>query len=97
MCTGAGTACPLSYSAQQEGRVAMDSAVQGELVLEPRVNLTAMAEIVRDLLAGGVSRPQDGVWLRERAQAAGLDAQEGAALDALRALSMVTLICQRLT
>ena len=63
----------------------MGIAGQGELVLEPRVHLTAMAEIVRDLLAGGVARLQDGVWLRERAQAAGLDAQEGAALEALRA------------
>jgi hypothetical protein len=62
----------------------MGIAVQGELEMEPRLNLTVMAEIVRDLLAGGVSRLQDGVWLRERAETVGLDAQEGAALEALR-------------
>jgi hypothetical protein len=62
----------------------MSVAMHGELTMEPQVNVTAMAEIVHDLLAGGVSRLQDGVWLRQRARAAGLAAQESAALEALR-------------
>ncbi len=63
----------------------MNTAMYDELVMEQRVNVTAMADIVHDLVTGGISRLQDSGWLRERATAAGLDRHEGAALDALRA------------
>ncbi len=62
----------------------MTTAICGELVLEPRLNVTAMAEIVQELVGGGVARSQDGRWVQERAQAAGLGQHERAALEALR-------------
>ncbi len=62
----------------------MKTDICGELVLEPRLNVTAMAVIVQDLVGGGVARLQDGRWLRERAQAADLGQHERAALEALR-------------
>ncbi len=52
--------------------------------MEPQVHVTALVEIVRDLLAGGPSRWGDGTWLREHAAAAGLDAHERAVLEELR-------------
>lgn len=48
------------------------------------VHITELAAIVRDLVAGGVARLHDDQWFRDRAMAAGLDAHECAALDALR-------------
>jgi len=57
----------------------------GEAAPRPCVHVAAMAAIVRDLLAGGRDRVQDGPWLRERMRAAGLDRQECAALETLRA------------
>ena len=56
-----------------------------EAVLEPHVHITAMAAIVRDLLAGGRDRLQDVPWLHSCIRAAGLDRHESAALEALRA------------
>lgn len=63
----------------------MDMGMHGELVMEPQVNVVALADIVHDLIAGGFSRLQDGRWLRERAVAVGLDRHERSALEALRA------------
>jgi len=63
----------------------METGMHGELVMEPQVHVAALADIVHDLVAGGLSHLQDGGWLRARATAAGLDRDEGAALEALRA------------
>lgn len=54
-----------------------------ETSLLPRVGLGAMADIVRDLLAGGQARLQDEAWLQERLDAAGLSPQETGALEDL--------------
>ncbi len=63
----------------------MNTAMQGALVMEPQVNVTALADIVHDLVTGGVSRLHDERWLHERAAVAGLDRHERGALEALRA------------
>ena len=55
-----------------------------EAALEPRVPVTAMAAIVRDLLARDGVRLQDDRWLRQRATLDGLGAHAYAALEALR-------------
>ena len=55
------------------------------LAPEPRVQVTAMAGIVRDLVVGGRARLRDSMWLRRRVAAAGLSPQEGTALEELRA------------
>ncbi len=62
----------------------MNTAVYDELMMEQRVNVTAMADIVHDLVTGGVSRLRDGGWLRQRAAIAGLSRHECGALEALR-------------
>lgn len=54
------------------------------MVGESQVNVAALADIVHDLVAGGLSRLQDDGWLDERATAAGLDAHERGALERLR-------------
>ncbi len=51
---------------------------------EPVLDLAAMAAIVRELLTGDAARRQDGSWLRERAEAAGLEGLACQALEALR-------------
>lgn len=48
------------------------------------VNVTAMAGIVRDMIAAGAHGPHDEAWLLHRATAAGLDRDERAALRALQ-------------
>lgn len=48
-------------------------------------NVSAMADIVHDLVAGGLSLLQNAQWLRERAEATGLGLPEYEALEALRA------------
>jgi hypothetical protein len=53
--------------------------------MESLLDVAAMAAIVHDLLAGGLSLLQDAQWLRERAEAAGLGLPEYEALEALRA------------
>jgi hypothetical protein len=63
----------------------MNTAMYDELVMEQRVNVTAMADIVHDLVAGAAAYLHDSRRLRERAEAAGLDAHECAALENLRA------------
>jgi len=63
----------------------MDMGTHGELAVESRVDVVALAAVVHDLVAGGFSRLQDGRWLRERAVAVGLDRHERGALEALRA------------
>lgn len=55
-----------------------------ELVMEPPVQVSAMATIVQELISGGDTGPQDGVWLHHRAERAGLDTNEYGALEALR-------------
>ena len=62
-----------------------DIGTYDELAAEPRVDVLAIAEIVQDLLAGGLSRLRDGSWLRERSEAAGLGRHEYAALQAFGA------------
>jgi hypothetical protein len=54
------------------------------MTLEPLIDLTAMARIVRDLLAGGEERLRDAGRLHTHAVAAGLDGHACAALEALR-------------
>ena len=54
------------------------------LTLEPQIDLTAMARIVRDLLAGGEERLHDGRWLHARAADDGVGTHACAALEALR-------------
>jgi len=63
---------------------AIRPAVVSEATSGPRVHVNAIAAIVRDLLAGGRGRLQDGLWLCERMRAANLDRQECAALEALQ-------------
>ncbi len=57
--------------------------MDGELALDPRVNVVAMAQIVYDLCAGGLVRVQDMDWLRAHANAALLGRHEYEALQAL--------------
>ncbi len=54
------------------------------MTLEPPIDLTAMARIVHDLLAGGEERLRDADWLRRHTAAARLDVHACAALEALR-------------
>jgi hypothetical protein len=60
------------------------------MTLESQIDLTAMARIVQDLLAGGEERLRDAGWLRRRTAAACLDMHACAALEALR-----QRLCQR--
>lgn len=54
----------------------------GTLIMEPQVNVTAMADIVRTLIAdAGLEREVH--WLHERTAAAGLGTHASAALEAL--------------
>ena len=62
----------------------MSDGIAGELTTEPIVDLAAMAQIVRGLVAGGAALQRDGRWLRERAAAADLSAQACQALEAVR-------------
>lgn len=55
-----------------------------EMALDTQVHVSAMADIVRDLLAAEPARRWDDAWLRQRAQDAGLDRHECAALEMLR-------------
>ncbi len=63
----------------------MNANMPGELVMQPRVNVSALADIVEEMVAGGVSRLQDRQWLCQHATAAGLGQHEQAALETLRA------------
>ncbi len=56
-----------------------------ELAAEPPVNVVAMAQIVNDLFAHGLSRVQDMEWLHAHDNAALLGRHEYAALQALGA------------
>lgn len=60
------------------------ATVYSEMALDTPVHVSAIAAIVRDLLAGDRARLQNDRWLCERAQDAGLDRHERAALEALR-------------
>ncbi len=62
----------------------MHASTGGRLAMEPQVNVAAMAEIIKELVAGEAFRLQDGGWLCRRAEAAGLGTHEYAALEALR-------------
>lgn len=53
------------------------------LAVEAQVNVKAIATIVRDLVAGGLSQLHDGCWLRDHRAAATLGQHEYAALEAL--------------
>lgn len=59
----------------------MELYTRNELVNESKVNVSAMAEIVHDLLAGGFSRTQDRQWLQRRTDEAGLSRYEQEALE----------------
>lgn len=66
----------------------MNTDLYGELAMElqaPQVNVAALADVIHDLIAGGLSHLHDGRWLDKRATAAGLDRHEHSALEALRA------------
>jgi len=56
----------------------------GALIMEPRVDVTAMASIVRALI-GDTGPARDVRWLHERTTAAGLGTHASDALEALRA------------
>ncbi len=60
----------------------MTSALRG-LTKGTNVNVAAMADIVKDLVADGTITKDD-MWLRERVAAAHLTSHEYAALKALR-------------
>jgi len=62
----------------------MGTNMQGTQVMEPRIDIAAMAAIVRDLI-GDDDRERDARWLRERTTAAGLGTHACAALETLRA------------
>lgn len=62
----------------------MDGTTQGLLLREPEVDVAAMATIVQDLIAGGISQVRSARWLRARVRIAGLGPHECAALEALR-------------
>jgi hypothetical protein len=61
----------------------MDTAVCGGQDL-PRLDLQALARIVRDLVSGSDAWRHDGHWLEEQATWAGLGRHERGALAALR-------------
>jgi len=63
----------------------MGMGMYGEAALEPGAQVSAMAAIVQELLAGDRARLQDDRWLRQRATMDGLGAHAYAALEALRA------------
>ncbi len=58
--------------------------MQSTLIMEPRVDIAAMAAIVRELV-GDDGRHRDARWLRERTTTAGLGTHACAALETLRA------------
>ncbi len=60
-----------------------DIGTYDELAAEPRIDIVAMAEIVHDLIAGGLFRAQDGKWLLEHSEAAALGRHAYEALQAL--------------
>ncbi len=62
----------------------MGMSTYSAATLEPRIQMTAMAAIVQDLLTGERSRREDSLWLRERAHEAGLGLHAYAALETLR-------------
>ncbi len=76
----------LTIRMQTKGRRTMGPEIDRTTTptLEPQVHVSAMAVIVRELLAGGVTQLPAADRLRERAEAAGLDTHECTALEALR-------------
>jgi hypothetical protein len=62
----------------------MHGSMNGALAPEPQINVAAMADIVKDLVAADRFQQQDGAWLRKRAAEARLNRQEYAALETLR-------------
>ena len=62
----------------------MSTEMSGILTLQPQVKVTAMAEIVRELVAGGAARAHTSSWLAARTTAAALSPAETSALEALR-------------
>ena len=63
----------------------MQLSATGAVIVDPSMNVTGMAALVRELLSGSEERRRDARWLRERALSLGLDAHEHAALETLRA------------
>lgn len=62
----------------------MTTNMYGTPMMGPQFNVSAMADIIHDLVGGGITHAHDGQWLRERVQVAGLGYHEHAALEALR-------------
>jgi hypothetical protein len=62
----------------------MHGSMNGASAMEPQLNVAAMVDIVKDLVAGDRFRQQDGAWLRKRAAEAHLNRHEYAALETLR-------------
>lgn len=62
----------------------MGIGTYADVMPDQRVHVTAMAAIVQDLLSAEPAWQRVGLWLRERAENAGLDRHEGDALEALR-------------
>jgi len=62
----------------------METSMDNTLVVGPRINVAAMADIVQALVVGA-EPGRDARWLRERATAADLEEHACAALEALRA------------
>jgi hypothetical protein len=62
----------------------MGALLNDVLVMEPPTNVTALAEIVKDLIMGTPQQQQDKALLRTHPLAACLTEHEYAALEALR-------------
>ena len=62
----------------------MSTELSGVLTVTSRVHVGAMAEIVRELVAGGAARAHTSSWLAARTTAAALSPAETSALEALR-------------
>ena len=62
----------------------MSPELHASVAPTPHVNVTAMAEIVKELLDGNASQQQNAAWLQQRSRAAMLGEHERAALEALR-------------
>jgi len=62
----------------------MTANMYGTPMMGPQINVSAMADIIHDLVDGGATHAYDGQWLRERVRTAGLGDHEHAALETLR-------------
>lgn len=62
----------------------MSMVTREDRAIGSHVQVAAMAQVVAELLGGGLPRLEDAAWLRERAATAGLATHEYGALESLR-------------